>query len=134
MKIHHLGVVVSDVDEALLAFGLDRNAILETVYDPNQKNNLHIIHLPDNDMWIELVEPLTSDSSTANFAKKFGIGLHHLAMSSSDVMGIEKTYNERMGNFVLGRYGIRVDSFGGKIRTLFIAVKGLMLEFIAHER
>lgn len=134
MKIHHLGVVVSDVDEALTAFGLDRSAIFETVYDSNQKNNLHIIHLPDNDMWIELVEPLALDSSTANFAKKFGIGLHHLALSSNDISVTEKTYAARRGNFVLGRYRISVDSFGGKIRTLFIAVKGLILEFIAHER
>ncbi len=58
MKIQHLGVVVSNVDEALLALGLSREAITETVYDPNQKNNLHFIYLKENDLWLELVEPL----------------------------------------------------------------------------
>lgn len=134
MKIHHLGVVVSDVDEALLALGLDRTAIVETVYDSNQKNNLHIIHLSDNDMWLELVEPVAPDSSTANFAKKSGLGLHHLAMISEDLAATEKTYTVRPGNFVLGRYKIAVNSFGGNICTLFIALKGLILEFIAHDR
>lgn len=134
MKIHHLGVVVSNVDEALSALGLDRTAIVETVYDSNQKNNLHIIHLSDNDMWLELVEPLAPDSSTANYAKKYGLGLHHLAMSSENLVATEKTYTIRPGNFVLGRYKIGVNSFGGKICTLFIAVKCLILEFIAHER
>lgn len=134
MKIHHLGIVVSDVDEALASLGLDRSSIHETVHDPNQKNNLHIIYLPENNMWLELVEPTGPDSTTANFAKKFSLGLHHLAIGSDDLQLTEHAYAARPGNFVLGRYKIRVDSFGGKIRTLFIAVKGLILEFVALDR
>ncbi len=134
MKIHHLGIVVADVDEALNALGLDRSAISETVHDPGQKNNLHFIHLPENDMWLELVEPCADDATTARFATKFGIGLHHLAMASDDLQATEQTYSARPANFVLGRYEIAVQSFGGRIRTLFIAVKGLILEFVKVER
>lgn len=134
MKIHHLGIVVSDVDEALIALGLTRLNITETVFDPNQKNNLHFIHLPENNLWLELVEPVSEDASTAKFAKKFSIGLHHLAMGADDLEEVEKAYLARPGNFVLGRYRINVDSFGGKIRTLFIAVKGLILEFVKVEK
>ena len=130
MKIHHLGIVVSDIDEVLLALNLSRDDVSEPVYDPVQKNNLHFIHLPKNSMWIELVEPVASDASTANFAKKFSIGLHHLSMSSDDLGVTEAVYTERPANFVLGRYTITVKSFGGEIETLFIAVKGLILEFI----
>lgn len=131
MKIHHLGIVVSDVDEALTALGLDRSDIKETVYDDNQKNNLHFIYLSDNDMWIELVEPVAPGSSVNTYAKKIGLGLHHLSLCSNNFKSIEKNYTNRLGNFTLGRYRIEVDSFGGKIRTLFIAAKGLILEFIA---
>lgn len=134
MKIHHLGIVVSDVDEALTALGLNRSDIRETVYDDEQKNNLHFIYLSDNDMWIELVEPMAPGSTVINFAKKNELGLHHLAMSSNGLEATEKTYTNRPGNFVLGRYQILVNSFGGKIRTLFIAVKGLILEFISDDR
>ena len=134
MKIHHLGIVVTDVDEALTALGLDRSAISETVYDPGQKNNLHFIHLPENDLWLELVEPRADDASTARFAKKFGMGLHHLAMASDDLECTETAYAARPASFVLGRYEIAVQSFGGRIRTLFIAVKGLILEFVKVER
>jgi len=108
MKIHHLGIVVSDVDEALTALGLKRSDIKETVYDEGQKNNLHFIYLPDNDMWVELVEPTADDSTVINFAKKNGLGLHHLAMSSEDLKSVEKIYTNRPGNFVLGRYRILV--------------------------
>ncbi len=134
MKIHHLGIVVTDVDEALTALGLSSSDITETVFDPNQKNRLHFIHLPENNLWLELVEPVTEDASTAKFAKKFSIGLHHLAMGTEDIEAVEAAYSARAGNFVLGKYQISVDSFGGKIRTLFVAVKGLILEFVKVDK
>lgn len=134
MKIHHLGIVVTNVDDALIALGLSRLHITETVFDSNQKNNLHFIHLSENNLWLELVEPVADDASTAKFAKKFSIGLHHLAIESTDLEVVEAVYSERPGNFVLGRYQISVDSFGGKIKTLFIAVKGLILEFVKVEK
>ncbi len=134
MKIHHLGIVVSDVDEALTALGLDRSAIVETVHDPQQKNDLHFIPLRDNDLWLELVVPRADDASTARFAKKFGMGLHHLAMASDDLEATEREYVARPASFVLGRYQIDVQSFGGRIRTLFVAVKGLILEFVKVAR
>lgn len=130
MKIHHIGIVVSDVDEALSALGLDRSNISEVVFDPNQKNNLYFIHLPENDLWLELVEPVSDDASTARFAQKNGLGLHHLAIGTDQIEKVEAQYSARSGSFVLGRYAINVNSFGGQIRTLFIAVKGLILEFV----
>ena len=133
MKIHHLGIVTSDVDGTLTALGLDRTHILESVYDPVQKNNLHFIHLPENNLWLELVEPVAEDASTATFARKFGMGLHHLAMSSDDLQKTEDAYLARPHSFAIGRYQISVKSFGGRIRTVFIAVKGLILEFVKVE-
>ena len=46
----------------------------------------------------------------------------------------EKKYENQKGAFTLGRYKIEVKSFGGKIRTLFIAIKGLILEFVQDEK
>jgi len=134
MKIHHLGIVVTCLDEALTSLMLSRSDITETVYDPNQKNNLHFIYLRENSLWLELVEPLMEDATTAKFAKKYSIGLHHLAIGTEDIEMIEAAYSARPGNFVLGRYQIVVDCFGGKIRTLFVAVKGLILEFVKVEK
>jgi hypothetical protein len=134
MKIHHLGIVVSNVDEALAAFGLNRSRIRERVFDPNQKNTLHFIYLPENDLWLELVEPMDQDSSTYTFAKQFGLGLHHLGTVSDDLQETELRYSSIPGCFTLGRYQITVESFGGRVRTLFIAVKGLILEFVQIEQ
>jgi hypothetical protein len=130
MKIQHLGIVVTSVEETLAALGLDRAAIVETVHDPVQKNDLHFIHLPANDLWLELVEPKDPSASTAAFAKRFGMGLHHLGLESEDLDGSEALHRDRPGAFPLGRYHIKVRSFGGRIRTMFIAVKGLILEYV----
>lgn len=134
MKIHHLGIVITDVDEILQALGLDKAAIRETVFDPVQKNRLHFIYLEENDLWLELIEPTDKTASTYNFAKKNGMGLHHLGMGSNDLVVSEKKYEAQKSSFTLGRYQIEVDSFGGKIRTLFIAIKGLIVEFVKVEK
>jgi len=134
VKIHHLGIVITDLAETLQALGLDNTAIRETVFDPIQKNKLHFIYLEKNDLWLELVEPTDETASTYNFAKKFGMGLHHLGMGSNDLVASEKQYEEQESAFTLGRYHIEVNSFGGKIRTLFIAIKGLIIEFVKVEK
>jgi len=130
MKIHHLGIVTNDVPGTLLAMGLTQDDISETVFDPVQKNNLHFINLPENNLWLELVEPMAEDASTAKFAKKHGVGLHHLGMVSDDLNASESLYSDMPFAFTLGRYHIDVDSFGGKISTLFVAFKGLIVEFV----
>ena len=130
MKIQHLGIVVSNLDETLSALGLDRSAVRETVFDPVQQNDLHFIYLEGNDCWLELVEPKAPDASTARFAAKFGMGLHHLGFETDDLARAEALHADREGAFTLGRYQIEVKSFGGKVRTLFIAVKGLILEYV----
>lgn len=133
MKIHHLGVVTSNVEEALKIFGLTRSDIKETVYDPNQDNNLHFIHLEQNNLWLELVEPMSEKASTHKFAKKHEIGLHHIAREQN-LQEAEEQFQKMEGAFPLGRYAIDVKSFGGKIKTLFIAIKGLIVEFVEPQK
>ena len=126
--------MVSDVDEALTALGLKRSDVSEVVYDPIQKNNLHFIYIAENDLWLEFVEPMHEDASTAKFAKKYGLGLQHLALGADNLQAVEAEYTLRPKNFVLGRYRINVKSFGGQIRTLFIAVRGLIIEFVKVDK
>jgi hypothetical protein len=130
VKIQHLGIVVSDLDETLAALGLDRSMVAETVHDPVQQNDLHFVYLAGNDCWLELVEPKSPTASTAKFAEKFGMGLHHLGFETRDLAHAESLHADREGAFTLGRYHIEVKSFGGRIRTLFVAVKGLILEYV----
>ncbi len=46
------------------------------------------------------------------------------------MQAVEQHYTAWAGNFALGRNDINVQSFGGPIRTLFVAAKELLLEFV----
>lgn len=133
MNIQHIGIVVADLDEALAALGLSRCAIRESVYDPVQDNTLHFVYVSANNLWLEFVEPMSDRASTAKFAAKFGMGLHHLGFEAEDLVAAEVAHSSRKGAFTLGRYEIVVESFGGRIRTLFVAVRGMILEYIKRE-
>ena len=84
MKIHHLGILVSDVDETLVELGLTADDIVESLYDANQDNHIHIISLLENNLMPELAQSASNKSTTARFAEKHRIGLHHLAVQVDD--------------------------------------------------
>ncbi len=133
MRIQHIGLVVSNLDETLASLGLSRAHVTESVHDPVQDNTLHFVHLPENNLWLEFVEPMSDQASTGKFAAKFGMGLHHLGLDSDDLLASEQLHASREGAFTLGRYQIQVRSFGGRIRTLFVAVRGLILEYVKRD-
>ena len=83
-KIDHIGVVVSDIEEALKvyqqALGLSLAKIQER---PDQA--VTIAFLPTGESEIELVQPVTSDSGVAKFLQKRGEGIHHLCLEVDDI-------------------------------------------------
>jgi len=80
MKIHHIGIVAKDVPETLAALGLSPDAVMESVFDPVQENTLHFVYLADNDLWLEIVQPMSDASSTASFARRSGADCITLAL------------------------------------------------------
>jgi hypothetical protein len=130
MKIHHLGIVIRNLPEALDVLELEESRVLETVADHEQNNNLYFLHLPENNLWIELVEPLNANSTVSTFQKRNGMALHHIGIEVNDLAQIDDQYRKKSGAFVLGGYRISVESFGGKISTKFVHAKGILLEFL----
>ncbi|MDC1051139.1 hypothetical protein OAQ76_00260 [bacterium] len=130
MKIHHLGIVTTNVDDTLIALGLAKKSITEVVEDTNQMNRLHFVFIEENNLWLELVEPMNEKSSTYKFAKKNVVGLHHIAFANLNLEGLKVEIYERPQTYFLGSYEIEVGSFGGKIKTLFAAFNGLLIEFV----
>ena len=90
IEIHHLGIVSRDLDSALRYFQIDKSQIDEIVDDDIQNNIMHIIHLPKHNMWLEILVPKNEKSTTFNFAKKFNVGLHHLAYLCDDIASKKK--------------------------------------------
>jgi methylmalonyl-CoA/ethylmalonyl-CoA epimerase len=82
--IHHLGVAVADLDEALVTYERLFGAEVEhraTVDD----QGVRAASLRIGDGRVELLEPLDADTPVGRFLAKRGPGMHHVAYQVSDV-------------------------------------------------
>ena len=83
-KIHHVSVVVRNLEEALKLyeglFGL-RPEKIETL--PEQ--GMRVALLPVGGSEIELVEPVDPNSGVARFLESRGEGLHHICLEVDDI-------------------------------------------------
>lgn len=84
-KIHHVAVVVEDIEKSLFfwqeALGMTLNNVKNV---PEQK--ARIAFLPAGEAELELVQPVESDSGLAKYLEKRGPGMHHICV---EVDGIE---------------------------------------------
>jgi methylmalonyl-CoA epimerase len=83
-RIHHVGVVVRDMDAALAlyrdALGLQVSVVL-----PIPTDRVTIAFLPVGDVKIELVQPMDDTTGVARFLASKGEGFHHLCLEVDDV-------------------------------------------------
>jgi methylmalonyl-CoA/ethylmalonyl-CoA epimerase len=93
-KIHHVAVVVADIDEAL-SFWRDRLGLtLSEVRDvPAQKTS--VAFLPAGESQIELVRPATDDSGVARYLTRYGPGMHHVCLVTDDLDGLLQQLKSR---------------------------------------
>lgn len=86
LRVHHLAVVVDDMDRALSfwrdALGLELAGIRDV---PEQASQ--VAFLPAGEAEIELVRPTSGDSGVARYLAKRGPGMHHICMSVDDLSG-----------------------------------------------
>ena len=83
--LEHIGIAVSDLEEALAfyeeAFGLKAESIVAL-----EERNVRVAFLPLGNTKIELLEPL-GEGALSRFLERRGEGLHHIALSVSDIHG-----------------------------------------------
>jgi methylmalonyl-CoA epimerase len=84
MRIHHVGVAVSDLDEAIRLYTSVFGAEL-THRATNEKEGLEAAFLRAGDTEVELLAPLREDSPVGKFVARRGPGLHHVAIGVSDI-------------------------------------------------
>ncbi len=84
VRVHHLAVVVADLDQALRfwrdALGLQVSHIEDV---PEQASQ--VAFLPAGEAEIELVRPTTANSGVARYLAKRGAGMHHICLSVPDL-------------------------------------------------
>ncbi len=115
MKLHHIGIVVKNIQKSLgeLTQYLDFESTTVPSLVGSQKVN--ICFLKTNNVFLELIEPAQENSPISNFIKKGG-GFHHLCFEVDDihlelekmkkngariVVDVVKGFEERLTAFVM---------------------------------
>ena len=115
MKLHHVGIVVENIQKSLgeLTKYLDFESTTMPSLVGSQKVN--ICFLKTNNVFLELIEPAEENSPISNFIKKGG-GFHHLCFEVDDIhlelekmkkngvriiVDVVKGFEERLTAFVM---------------------------------
>ncbi|MGB9640052.1 MAG: methylmalonyl-CoA epimerase [Anaerolineales bacterium] len=83
-KIHHIAIVVENMDEAL-TFWRDTLGITNSGVQDISQESAQVAFLPLGDSEIELIIPTSTDSGLAKFLAKRGAGMHHLCLEVDDL-------------------------------------------------
>ena len=94
MKLHHIGIVVKNIQESLgeLTKFLDFKETTVPIGVKSQKVN--VCFLKTSDVFIELIEPITNDSPVKTFSESGG-GFHHLCFEVDNVSEEIKTMKQK---------------------------------------
>ncbi len=93
-KVHHIGIAVNDIDEAVKLYtdvlGLQVTNI-EVVVDQNAKTAI----IPVGETKIELIQSTSPEGTIAKFIENKGEGLHHVALEVDDIKGALQTLSDK---------------------------------------
>ena len=88
--IHHLGVAVESLEEAIATYERLFGATVEH-RDSLAEQGVDAVSLLVGDSRVELLEPTGEDTPVGRFLARRGPGMHHVALASSD---LERTLRE----------------------------------------
>jgi methylmalonyl-CoA/ethylmalonyl-CoA epimerase len=84
MKIDHLGIAVSSIEDAL-AFYRDALGLVVSGRETVEDQGVNVAMLPVGESRIELLEPTGTDTPVGKFLDRRGPGLHHVCYSVPDI-------------------------------------------------
>lgn len=82
-RLHHVAVVVADLEEAMARYASLGFAGGERFTLPEQA--VEVVTCQAGDGWIELICPTDPDGTIARFLAKRGEGMHHVAYAVADL-------------------------------------------------
>ena len=94
MKIHHLGIVVKNIEESIRIFRILGYELLSPIIEDSVQNNrIAFLRQKESEELMELIEALNCSSSVLNFE----YGLHHLCFEVDKTELYEKFKEARIG-------------------------------------
>ena len=84
MKVHHIGYAVKNIEDSIKEFErLGYSKVKNTVID--NKRNVIIQFIQNEEYLIELVAPLKEESPVTNILKKQGNSPYHICYETNDI-------------------------------------------------
>ncbi len=83
--IHHLGVAVTDLDEAIATYERLFHARLEH-RETLSEQSVEAVSMLIGDSRVELVTPTDDDTPLGRFLARRGPGMHHVALETEDIV------------------------------------------------
>jgi methylmalonyl-CoA/ethylmalonyl-CoA epimerase len=95
-KIDHVGIAVPDLDEAI-AFYRDTFGIVSVHEETNEEQGVReaMLAVGDGTTRIQLLAPLTDESTIAKFIGRSGPGVQQVAYTVADIDAVSATLRER---------------------------------------
>ena len=84
MKLHHIGIVVNNIQQSLGDLKNYLNFETTSAIMPVGSQKVNICLLKIGEPFLELIEPASQDSAINEFAKSGG-GIHHLCFEVKDI-------------------------------------------------
>ena len=95
-KIDHVGIAVPDLDDAI-AFYRDTFGVLSVHEETNTEQGVReaMLEVGDGTTRIQLLAPLTPESTIAKFLDRSGQGVQQVAYTVEDIDAVSATLRER---------------------------------------
>src|SRR5689334_6401582 len=84
LAVHHIGVAVRSIDDAMHFYGDKLGLALHESLDLPDRQ-LRVAFVKTANLLIELLEPTDPDTPVARFLERRGPGLHHLCFGTTDI-------------------------------------------------
>jgi methylmalonyl-CoA epimerase len=112
MKLDHVGIAVKSLDATLGIYKTMMSFQEKRTEVESQRAKIALI--PIGDIYLELLEPTSQDSSLAKFLTERGEGLHHIAFEVEDIEASMKEYRAKGFHFTYekpapGKFGSLVN-------------------------
>ncbi len=126
-KIDHIGIAVSNLEEAIKVYESIGLKVAETEEVEDQK--VRVAMIPVGESRIELLEATSPDSAIAKFIEKRGEGIHHIAINVENIEEALKKAKE--AGIKLIDEKPRIGAGGKKVAFLHPkSLRGVLLEFV----
>ena len=99
MKLHHIGIVVKNIQDSLGELTQFLSFESTTVPALISSQKVNVCFLKTNNIYIELIEPAEENSPVSDFAKGGG-GFHHLCFEVDDVNAKVNEFRNKGGIIV----------------------------------